>query len=84
MNKVKEEIINCATGEKTYKYYTDEEWEKVLKQQAEMEANRPLTDKEKIEKLQQENILLQDAVIELASIVGAEKVVSKLNRSLGN
>lgn len=84
MDKVKEEIINCATGEKTYKYYTDEEWEQVLKQQAEMETNRPLTDKEKIEKLQQENILLQDAVIELASIVGAEKIASKLNKSLGN
>lgn len=37
-----------------------------------------------IKELKQENILLQDAVIELASIVGAEKVVSKLNRSLGN
>ena len=37
-----------------------------------------------IKELKQENILLQDAVIELASIVGAEKVTSKLNRSLGN
>ena len=39
---------------------------------------------EQIKELKQENILLQDAVIELASIVGAEKVTSKLNRSLGN
>lgn len=37
-----------------------------------------------IKELKQENILLQDTVIELASIVGAEKVASKLNRSLGN
>ena len=37
-----------------------------------------------IKELKQENILLQDAVIELASIVGAEKIASKLNKSLGN
>lgn len=88
MDKVKEEIIDCATGEKTYKYYTDEEWAQVLKETSEAESKKPISYSERIELLEnalleiaeiqsteyENRIILENAIIELANLVGGEEM----------
>lgn len=86
---VKNTIIDCFTGEIEYEYFTDIEWEEFLKQQAEVEANRPLTDKEKITLLEnvildmaevqsaefENRVMLENAILELANLIGGEEMV---------
>lgn len=86
---IKSTTIDCLTGETTYEYYTDKEWEKILKLRKEAEANKPLTDKERITLLEnallemaeiqsieyQNRLVLDFAILELANLIGGDEMV---------
>ena len=71
-DRIKSVVYDCNTGKETYTYFTEEEFDEILKQKEEYEKNKPLSDKEKIERLEEDNKMLESCILELAELQSKE------------
>ena len=69
-DRIKSVVYDCNTGKETYTYFTEEEFDEILKRKEEYEKNKPLSDKEKIAKLEEDNKMLESCILELAELLG--------------
>ena len=69
-DRIKSVVYDCNTGKETYTYFTDEEFNEILAKREEEEKNRPLTNGERLAKLEEDNKMLESCILELAEIIG--------------
>ena len=71
-DKIKLKHYDFLTKKFTYEYYTDEELNEILAKREEEEKNKPLSYKEKIERLEEDNKMLESCILELAELQSKE------------
>lgn len=69
-DRIKSIVYDCNSGKETYTYFTDEEFNEILAKREEEEKNRPLTNGERLAKLEEDNKMLESCILELAELLG--------------